>query len=51
METPEVKTEGQGGRTRPAATLQDVEFLKSRGEKSETVDAAQAFIDKMPMLV
>ena len=43
-------TQNQSVRTRTVATLQDVEFLKSRGEKIETLEAVQALIDEMPML-
>ena len=50
VEQAETKTGDQGARTRPAATLQDMAFLKSRGQKIDSVEAAQAFIDKLDLL-
>jgi|GEM_PF-2106328 hypothetical protein len=50
METPGGKTGDQGARTRLAATSQDVALLQSRGEKIDTVEAAQAFVDGLGAL-
>lgn len=50
MEQEGIKTQDQGARTRPAATSEDVAFLQSRGEKIDTVEAAQAFVDGLGAL-